>query len=96
MKTRNILALLVIGLLVLSACSSGSKGPKGPAEVFQPDWYGLQGDPEYVYTYGQAIRVSQNAAETAAYANAMQEAAQFVELRTLLKNQAMTIRRFSK
>lgn len=80
MKARNILVLLAAGLFVLSACSGGgSGGPRGPQEVFQPDWYGIQGDPEYVFTYGQATRVSQNAAETAAYANAMQEAAQYVE-----------------
>lgn len=78
METRNILVLLVAGLLVLSACSGGS-GPSAPREVFQPNWYGIQENPEYVFTYGQATRVSQNAAETAAYANAMQEAAQYVE-----------------
>ncbi len=78
MKTRNILVLLVAGLFVLGACAGGSRS-SGPREVFQPDWYNLQGNPEYVYTYGQAVRVNQNAAETAAYANAMQEAAQYVE-----------------
>jgi hypothetical protein len=88
MKVRSIVILLVIGLFILSACSSGKSARHSPQAVFQPDWYGMQGDSEYVFTYGQSVNVSQNASEKAAYANAMQEAAQYVEthVQSMIKN----------
>ena len=87
MKFKSLLVLAVITLLILTACSS-KKSVKQPVLSFTPEWYGLQGDDEFVYTYGQAEKVSQNASEQAAYANAMQEAAQYVEahVQSLLKN----------
>jgi len=72
---KIVLSLVVVGLLI-SACGGG---PKGPKRVWQPDWYDLQNDPEYVQTYGNAEKVSENAAYNAAYANAMLQAAQYVE-----------------
>jgi hypothetical protein len=88
MKFKSLLAVGLIALLFLSACSSGKQSPSRPQQVFQPNWYGLQGNPEYVFTYGQSIKVNQNAAEQAAYANAMQEAAQYVEthVQSMIKN----------
>ncbi len=87
MKLKGIVILFVAGLIILTACSSGKK-EKAPTPVFEPDWFGLQGDPDFVYTYGQAEKVSQNASEQAAYANAMQEAAQYVEahVQSMIKN----------
>ncbi len=87
MKTKLMLVLMMAVIFVITGCSGG-KVASGPKEVFQPDWYGLQGDPEYVFTYGQSEKVSQNAAESAAYANAMQEAAQYVEahVQSMIKN----------
>ncbi len=85
---RFMVILMVVGIFLLSACSSGTKAPAVPRQVFQPDWYDLQGDSEYVFTYGQSEKVSQNASETAAYADAMQEAAQYVEahVQSMIKN----------
>ncbi len=88
MKLRGIIILLVIALFIFTACSSGPKPPAIPRAVYQPEWYGLQGDPELVYTYGQSEKVSQNASEKAAYSDAMQEAAQHVEahVQSMIKN----------
>jgi hypothetical protein len=85
---KGMLILVIVSMFVLSACSSGPKAPGQPRAVFQPEWYNQQGDPEYVFTYGQSEKVSQNASEQAAYANAMQEAAQFVEahVQSMIKN----------
>ncbi|MBW6515664.1 MAG: LPP20 family lipoprotein [Candidatus Cloacimonetes bacterium] len=88
MKFKNLIVLAVIGLLILTACSSGKSSKAKLTQAFHPDWYDLQDNPEYVYTYGQAEKVSQNASEQAAYANAMQEAANYVEahVQSLIKN----------
>ena len=88
MKVKSAIILLVAGLLLIAACSSNKPAKHGLSVVFQPSWYQLQGDAEYIYTYGQAEKASQNASETAAYANAMQEAAQYVEARvqSMIKN----------
>lgn len=91
MKAIKIILLIAIALVSLVACGGGEKAaaPKGPREVFQPDWYGIQ-DPTvpYVYTYGTATKVSQNSSYDAAYANAMLEAAQYVEqhVKGMVKN----------
>ncbi|MCK9329114.1 MAG: hypothetical protein PHY08_05110 [Candidatus Cloacimonetes bacterium] len=88
----NILRLLTIitllSSLFLVACG-GSSAPKGPKEVFSPDWYQTVTENEtYVFTYGNAEKVSQNASESGAYANAMSEAALYVEshVQTMIKN----------
>jgi len=88
MKTRMMLVLLVAVIFAIVGCSGGKSGGGAPKAVFQPDWFGLQGDPDYVFTYGQSEKVSQSAAESAAYANAMQEAAQYVEahVQSMVKN----------
>ncbi len=88
MKIKSLLVLGVISIMLLAACASGRPARTAPQQVFQPDWYGRQGDSEYIYTYGHDIKVSQNASEQAAYANAMQEAAQYVEahVQSMIKN----------
>lgn len=88
-KKISILVLVLLSIFLL-ACGGGEKSaaPKGPREVFQPDWYGIQGDPSFVYSYGTATKVSQNSSYDAAYANAVLEAAQYVEqhVKGMLKN----------
>jgi hypothetical protein len=88
MRTRHLIVALVVVMLVLTACSGGKASKYKMKAVFQPDWFSIQNNSEYVYTYGQAEKVSQNASEQAAYANAMQEAAQYVEahVQSMIKN----------
>lgn len=76
MKRMKILVALVLVGILLAACGGG---PKGPKRVWQPDWYDLQNDAEYVQTYGSAEKVSEKAAYNSAYASAMLQAAQYVE-----------------
>lgn len=87
MKSFKIIALMLVVLLVLAACG-GQKGPKGPKKVYYPDWWQMQNSPEYVQTYGMAEKVSQNTSYDAAYANAMLQAAQYVEsyVKGMVKN----------
>lgn len=86
----KVKALIVLGVFcaIIAACSTGKPSGSTPGAVFQPEWYGLQGDSDFVFTYGQAVKVSQNAAEQAAYADAMQEAAYFVDahVQSMIKN----------
>ena len=82
---KIVLSMVVIGLLI---SARGGDSPKGPKRVYQPDWYDVQDDPEYVNTFGKAEKVSENAAYNAAYANAMLQAAQYVEsyVKGMVKN----------
>ena len=84
---RLCIIFIVLSSIFLAACG-GNRGsvPRGLVEVPQPNWYGIQGSADYVFTYGTAERVSQQAAETSAYSNAVAEAARFVEVHV----QAMT------
>lgn len=88
MKFKSLLVLTIVCLIIFTACSSGKSSKAKVTPVYTPEWYGLQGDPEFVYTYGQSEKVSHNASEQAAYANAMQEAAQYVEahVQSMIKN----------
>ncbi|MCB5230381.1 MAG: hypothetical protein WCX83_03715 [Candidatus Cloacimonas sp.] len=83
MKTRIVILLSIAVLFTITACSSAKSGT-----IYQPKWYGLQGNADYVYTYGQAEKRNENMAEKAAYADAMQEAAQYVEshVQGMIKN----------
>ncbi len=86
---RFVIAALILTSLFLLGCGgSEQKAPAGPKEVFQPNWYNLQDNPEMVYSYGNAEKVSQNASEAAALANAYAEAAMYVEnyVKTMTKN----------
>ena len=89
MKVLRICLLLVVfSSLLLVACGGKGNGaaPRGMTEVWQPSWYGIQGSPDYVFTYGTAERVSQQAAETSAQSSAYADAARHVEVHV----QAMT------
>lgn len=94
MKTTKLVIALVSMFLLLSlmACGGGNKAPKAPAPggdiVYRPSWWASQNDEAYVCTYGQATKVSETASMDAAKANALLEAAQFVEseVKGMIKN----------
>jgi hypothetical protein len=77
MKKVHFLVFIVVIVLVFSAC--GKSGPKGMKKAYYPDWWQIQDNAEYVQTYGMATKVSQNTSFDAAHANAMLQAAQYVE-----------------
>jgi hypothetical protein len=77
--TRILLVLLVICSLFVVACGGKKKGSDEPKKVWEPSWYGEQNSSEYVFTYGNAIKQAQRTAEESARAQAMAEAAAFVE-----------------
>jgi hypothetical protein len=56
--------------------------------VYRPAWWFSQTDEAYVCTYGQSTKVSETASMDAAKANALLEAAQFVEteVKGMIKN----------
>jgi PEGA domain len=57
-------------------------------EIRYPDWWNVQGDPNYIHTFGVGLKVSRNIGADAGRANAMLNAAQYVEseLQELIKN----------
>ena len=92
MKLHKVMLLLVIlaVIVMIAACSSNKKAeakPQGEV-VYRPSWWASQPEKDYVCTYGQATKVSENASINAARANALQEAAQYVEVLVngMLKN----------
>lgn len=86
MKKILIICSALLLILVLSGC--GKDAPKGMKKVYHPDWWQTQDSPEYVQTYGQAEKVSENSAYDAAYSNGMLMAAQYVEsyVKGMVKN----------
>ncbi len=89
MKRIILFVTIIIALLSLVACGgNNTTGPKGPKKVFQPDWYSVQDNADYLYAYGKAEKVSENASSDAAVANAYLEAAQYVKshVKGMLKN----------
>jgi len=88
MKKIKLLALLLVVLLIISAC--GKSGTKGIKKAYFPDWWLLQDNAEYVQVYGVDTKVSQTISFDAAKANAMLEAAQYVEsyVKGMVKNYA--------
>jgi hypothetical protein len=92
MKLNKMMLLLVLVAVVvmIASCSSNKKAnikPQGE-EVYRPAWWATQPEQDYVCTYGQATKVSENLSVEAARANALQEAAQYVEVlvNSMLKN----------
>ncbi len=86
MKLLKIIAVLVVVMLLVTACGRG--GGKGVKKLYYPEWWQDQDNAEYVQTYGMATKVSQNSSYDAAYANAMLQAAQYVEtyVKGMVKN----------
>ena len=87
MKSFKFIAIVMVVLLLIVACGKQA-GPKGPKKIYYPDWWQLQDNPEYVQTFGMATKVSQTVSYDAAYANAMLQAAQYVEayVKGMVKN----------
>jgi len=85
MRAFKIIAVITL-FLFLFAC--GKSGPGGVKKVYYPDWWQEQNNPDYVNTYGMGTKVSQNSSYDAAYANAMLQAAQYVEtyVKGMVKN----------
>ena len=79
MKTYRILVILVV-FISLSLVACGGSKSKAPREVYQPSWYGVTGNAEYVFVYGNAERVTQQTSEASAYNVALAEAANLVEI----------------
>jgi len=88
MKAVKLLAIVLIGIFILTNCGGGKSTPKGVQKVYFPDWWMVQDDPNYVHTFGIGEKVTQNSSYDAAKANAMLEAAQYVEsyVKGMVKN----------
>jgi len=88
MKFMKILILALIATFLITACSSGSTVTNRKKVDDTPEWWLLQDDPNYVQTFGVDIKVSRTMALDAARANAMLQAAQYVEseIQGLVKN----------
>ncbi len=82
MKLRPIiLALLVLSLLLIAACGKNKATGKPDGEVvYRPAWWATQTDANYVCSYGQGLNVTETSSLNTAKANAMLEAAQYVEV----------------
>ncbi len=86
MKSLKLVVLIALLALLLFGC--GGNGPKGVKKLYYPDWWQVQDSDEYVHTFGMATKASQNISYDAAYANAMLQAAQYVEayVKGMVKN----------
>lgn len=85
------LVLLVLIALVSMGCSSNSPKPSNVGSVehmYYPEWWDAQDSPEFVYTYGEAVKSTSSTAKDAAYSNAMLSAANYVEsnVKGMIKN----------
>ena len=92
---KMMLCLVLLAVIVMiAACSSNKKAENKPQgkpqgeEVYRPAWWATQPETDFVCTYGQATKVSENASMDAARNNALGEAAQYVEVlvNSMLKN----------
>jgi len=79
MKIARLVVIMMVTMLILAGCGGKSGTPKGVEKVYYPGWWRTQDSPDYVFTYGVGEKVSQNSSFDAAKANAMLEAAQYVE-----------------
>ncbi|MCD6181673.1 MAG: hypothetical protein J7K89_04755 [Candidatus Cloacimonetes bacterium] len=68
----------MIAVVVIAGCGKEKKA-SGPKELWTPDWWMLQDNPDYVNTFGIGESTSRNLSFDAAKNNAMLEAAQYVE-----------------
>ncbi|HPF08683.1 MAG: hypothetical protein PHU99_02575 [Candidatus Cloacimonetes bacterium] len=82
MKKVLFIALVVSLVFLMAACGSNKpKGPKAEGElVYRPTWWSSQNEADYVCTYGQGTNLSETSSMNTAKANALQEAAQYVEV----------------
>ncbi len=88
MKTTKVfIVMMSLLLLALMSCGKNKASAEGELVNF-PSWWNTQPEEAYVCTYGMATKVSQTASMDAAKANAMLEAAQYVEteVKGMIKN----------
>nr|MDK2850491.1 hypothetical protein [Candidatus Cloacimonadota bacterium] len=87
---KVVFALLVISLgLSIFSCSSNNQAVESDGDlVYRPPWWGSQEEPEFIYTYGQGTNLAENSSMNSARANALQEAANYVEVevQSMIKN----------
>lgn len=82
MKAGKLLLIMiaVFMLLGIAACANN----KAKADFLgYPKWWGVQGDQDYVFSYGMGNKAKQNLSIEAARADAMAEAARFVKLEVI-------------
>jgi hypothetical protein len=75
MKTVKVILVLVVLCSLFFVACGGKKGPSGPQQLFSPRWFGVQGDPEFFFGYGEATRQIQRTSHDAAVAQARAEIA---------------------
>ncbi len=82
MKFIKLAMIISLLAFVLVGCGSNPepKAPAGMKEVFQPDWYDVEGDEENIFVYGTATKITQNASYNSAYVMAQQKAANYVQV----------------
>jgi len=89
-RSQVILTLVfVIVLLFVWGCSGNANKPtSGNKKIYRPDWWNSQPSETHICSYGQAEKVSETASMDAAKANALLEAAQYVEINVkgMIKN----------
>ena len=90
--SKCLVVLILISIAILSVACSSNKGPKHEQAdhviMYYPEWWDLQDNPEFVYTYGEGVKMTSSTAKDAAYANAMFQAANYVEAKVkgMIKN----------
>lgn len=85
MKLGKVTLIIVVAMVALfmAACDHNKKveSPKPDGDlVYRPTWWASQPDPAYVCTYGQGTKASETSSMNTAKANALLEAAQYVEV----------------
>lgn len=91
MKRSQVFLMLIFGLMLLIVWGCGgtsNNAPEGAKKVYRPDWWNSQPSDSHICSYGQAEKVSETASMDAAKANALLEAAQYVEINVkgMIKN----------
>jgi hypothetical protein len=78
---RVLFALMIVSLaLLIFGCGSNKEKVEPDGDlVYRPSWWGAQSDDGFVCTYGQGTNLSENSSMNSARANALQDAAQYVE-----------------
>ena len=90
--SRCIVVFMLISIAILSVACSSNKGPKTEQAdhviMYYPEWWDLQDNPEFVYTYGESVKMTSSLAKDAAYSKAMAQAANYVEanVKSMIKN----------
>lgn len=87
MRVFKLVSLMLIVMFIITACA-GKGAVQDAKKVWYPEWWDKQDDPNYVNVYATGVKVSENIAYDAAKANAMLEAAQYVEsyVKGMVKN----------